>query len=79
MSFARDGCHQVRANDRGSVGFMADWRRANVALTRAQRGAIVVGHTPTLSSEGRAWGPLLAFLFAQVLINKRRTSAQVAQ
>ena len=59
----------MRANDRGAVGFVAAWRRANVALTRARRGVIVVGHAPTLNAEPRAWAPLLRFLAAQVTLN----------
>lgn len=38
----------VRSNDRGEIGFLADTRRTNVALTRARRKLIVVGDSATL-------------------------------
>ena len=54
----------VRSNMHGNVGFVGDWRRANVALTRARRGVIIVGDPETLVHEDKAWGPLLTFLGA---------------
>lgn len=39
----------VRSNSKGEIGFLADTRRMNVALTRAKRKLIVVGDSATLS------------------------------
>lgn len=40
----------VRSNDVGELGFLADVRRMNVALTRARRFLIVVGDSATLGN-----------------------------
>ncbi|MSP71295.1 MAG: AAA family ATPase [Myxococcales bacterium] len=40
----------VRSNDAGDLGFLADVRRMNVALTRARRYLCVVGDSATLGS-----------------------------
>jgi superfamily I DNA and/or RNA helicase len=40
----------VRSNPEGDIGFLADVRRMNVALTRARRKLVVVGDSATLSA-----------------------------
>ena len=40
----------VRSNPQGDVGFLADVRRMNVALTRARRKLLVVGDSATLAA-----------------------------
>jgi ATP-dependent RNA/DNA helicase IGHMBP2 len=40
----------VRSNDKAEVGFLADIRRTNVAMTRAKKKLIIVGDSATLGS-----------------------------
>jgi len=40
----------VRSNENGEVGFLADIRRTNVAMTRARKELIMIGDSATLSS-----------------------------
>lgn len=45
----------VRSNHRGNIGFLKDWRRMNVALTRAKSGLIVIGDGKTLGRGDHHW------------------------
>ena len=47
----------MRASTDNGVGFLADERRTNVALTRARRGLVVAGRAATLAQDAtwRAW------------------------
>ncbi len=38
----------VRSNDEGQIGFLADERRMNVAMTRARKKLVIVGDTATI-------------------------------
>jgi len=41
----------VRSNAKGEVGFLRDYRRMNVAMTRARKQLIVVGDSATIGSD----------------------------
>jgi superfamily I DNA and/or RNA helicase len=45
----------VRSNRQSNVGFLCDWRRMNVALTRAKSGLIVFGDMTTLKAGDKHW------------------------
>jgi hypothetical protein len=41
----------VRANGNGEIGFLSDYRRLNVAITRAKKHVFIVGHGDTISAD----------------------------
>lgn len=41
----------VRSNDDGEIGFLKDYRRMNVAITRAQEQLIVIGDSATIGAD----------------------------
>ena len=40
----------MRGNDKGEIGFLADIRRTNVAITRARKKLIMTGDSATLGT-----------------------------
>ena len=40
----------VRSNERQEIGFLADTRRTNVAITRAKRALRIIGDSSTLAT-----------------------------
>jgi ATP-dependent RNA/DNA helicase IGHMBP2 len=40
----------VRSNEKGEIGFLSDYRRMNVALTRARKKLVVIGDSATLGN-----------------------------
>lgn len=41
----------VRSNSEGKIGFLSDYRRMNVALTRAKKKLVVIGDSATLAND----------------------------
>lgn len=48
----------VRSNRQARIGFVRDWRRMNVALTRAKSGLVIVGDLDTLAEADKHWDGL---------------------
>ena len=59
----------VRSNPSQRLGFLADHRRLNVAITRARRGLIVVGDERTLGADD-TWRAYLQYLRMRACVIK---------
>ncbi|KAM2669184.1 hypothetical protein EV2_020688 [Malus domestica] len=49
----------VRTNEHGKIGFLSDFRRMNVAITRAKSSVLVVGSASTLRKRDEHWNNLI--------------------
>jgi regulator of nonsense transcripts 1 len=57
----------VRSNERQGIGFLSDWRRLNVALTRARQGLIIIGNARVLARHP-LWHSLVSHFLQQDLV-----------
>ena len=71
----------VRSNPHGGIGFLADSRRMNVAMTRARHSCVVVGNAQCLAAKDRHWRSFVTAmatkgrLVCTALSGKHRVSA----
>jgi superfamily I DNA and/or RNA helicase len=63
----------------GQVGFLDDWRRMNVAITRAKRAMVLVGNERTLCAGDEHWRGLLESLEARGCVLRGSRAAEALQ
>lgn len=56
----------VRSNSKGEIGFLKDYRRMNVAMTRAKRKLIIIGDSATIGND-TFYSDLLEYIEAEGL------------
>ena len=59
----------VRSNNQGTIGFLKDERRLNVALTRAKYGLIMIGDVNCLKKGDKLWKEYMQYLEEKGLIH----------
>ena len=60
----------VRSNNVGNIGFSKNEKRLNVALTRGQKGVIILGNCACLSKRPSIWRKFISFYYDNKLIIK---------
>ncbi|PAV78167.1 hypothetical protein WR25_26181 isoform C [Diploscapter pachys] len=72
----------VRSNEEGKVGFLSNWRRANVTITRAKAALIIFDNHKTLAAN-QNWNQLLRhykpFMVEGSRFNLRPTSVELEE
>ncbi|KAH7852474.1 hypothetical protein Vadar_025206 [Vaccinium darrowii] len=69
----------VRCNGRGSVGFLSNRQRTNVALTRARHSLWILGNGATLVNSGSVWKKLVVDAKARSCFHDANDDKKLAQ